>query len=181
MTNSLATFQSLMNSIFADFIAQGEVAVYMDDILVFSADIKHHRKIVHEVLQRLQQHDLYLKPEKCEFKKSEMEYLGMIIKPGEVQMDPGKVSVVKDWPTPSNLKEVRAFIRFANFYRRFIKDFASIACPLHDLTKKDTPWQWHQEQQKAFDNLKERFCQEPILKIYCYVTVGTFTRRGQSR
>ena len=67
------------------------------------------------------------------------KYLGMIIKPGEVQMDPGKVSAVKDWPTPSNLKEVRVFIRFTNFYRRFIKDFASIARPLHDLTRKIHP------------------------------------------
>ena len=92
----------------------------MDDILVFSTDIKHHHKTVCEVLQCLQQHDLYLKPEKCEFEKRKMEYLRMIIKPREVQMDPGKVSAVKDWPTPSNLKEVRAFIGFTNFYRRFI-------------------------------------------------------------
>jgi hypothetical protein len=97
----------------------------------------------------LQEHDLYLKPEKCEFEKQEMEYLGMIIRPGEVRMDPGKVAAVKDWPTPTTLKEVRAFIGFANFYRRFIKDFATVARPLHDLTKKDMPWQWHAEQQKG--------------------------------
>ena len=73
----------------------------------------------------------------------------MIIRPGEVQMDPGKVSAVKSWHTPTMLKEVRAFIGFANFYRRFIKDFSTMACPLHDLTKKDTPWQWNKEQQEA--------------------------------
>jgi hypothetical protein len=81
-------------------------------------------------------------------------------------MNPGKVAAVKDWPTPTMLKEVRAFIGFANFYRRFIKDFATVACPLHDLTKKDMPWKWHAEQQKAFDWLKEKFCCEPILKVY---------------
>ncbi len=166
MTNSPATFQALMNSVFADLIAQNEVAVYMDDILIYSRDIVHHRDMVREVLKRLQQYDLYLKPEKCDFEKQEIEYLGMIIRPGEVRMDPGKVSAVKDWPTPMNLREVRAFIGFANFYRRFIKDFASIARPLHDLTKKDMPWQWHNEQQTAFDELKARFCQEPILKVY---------------
>jgi hypothetical protein len=166
MTNSPATFQALMNSVFADLIAIGVVAVYMDDILIYTPTIAKHRKIVHEVLKRLQDHDLYLKPEKCKFKKQEIEYLGMIIHPGEVCMDPGKVSAVRDWPTPTTLRDVRAFIGFSNFYRRFIKDFSSIARPLHDLTKKDMPWQWHTEQQHAFDTLKEKFCQEPILKVY---------------
>jgi hypothetical protein len=92
--------------------------------------------------------------------------LGTIIRPVEVCMDPGKVSAVWDWPTPTLLHNVRAFIGFSNFYRRFIKDFSSIARPLHDLTKKDVPWQWHAEQQHAFDTLKEKFCQEPILKVY---------------
>jgi hypothetical protein len=164
--NAPATFQALMNSMLVDLIAQAEVAVYMDDILIYSRNLEHHRKIVCKVLRRLQEHDLYLKPEKCEFEKQEMEYLGMIIRPGEVRMDPGKVAAVKDWPTPTTLKEVRAFIGFANFYRRFIKDFATVARPLHDLTKKDMPWQWHAEQQKAFDWLKEKFCCEPILKVY---------------
>jgi hypothetical protein len=166
MTNSPATFQSLMNSVFADLIAIGVIAVYMDDILIYTSTLDEHRKIVCEVLQRLQDHDLYLKPEKCEFEKQEIEYLGMIIRPGEVCMDPGKVSAVRDWPTPTTLRDVRAFIGFSNFYRRFIKDFSSIARPLHDLTKKDVPWQWHMEQQHAFNTLKEKFCQEPILKVY---------------
>ena len=77
-------------------------------------------------------------------------------------MDPGKVSVIKSWPTPTTLKEVRAFIGFANFYRRFIKDFSTMACPLHDLTKKDTPWQWDREQQEAFNSIKWQFCTEPV-------------------
>jgi hypothetical protein len=166
MTNSPATFQSLMNSVFVDLIATGVVTVYMGDILIYTPTLVKHRKIVREVLQRLQDHDLYLKPEKCEFEKQEIEYLGMIIHPGEVCMDPGKVSAVRDWPTPTTLRDVRAFIGFSNFYRRFIKDFLSIARPLHDLTKKDVPWQWHAEQQHAFDTLKEKFCQEPILKVY---------------
>ena len=90
----------------------------------------------------------------------------MIIHPGEVQMDPSKVAAVKDWPTPTTLKEVQAFIGFANFYRRFIKDFSTMAHPLHDLTKKDVPWHWSQEQQEAFNAIKKQFCEEPILKVY---------------
>ncbi len=115
MTNSPATFQALMNSVFADLITKGEIAVYMDDILIYTEDLKHHRKIVREVLAQLLKYDLYLKPEKCDFEKQEMEYLGMIITPGEVCMDPGKVNAVRNWPTPKTLKDVRGFIGFSNF------------------------------------------------------------------
>ena len=83
MTNSPATFQALMNSVFADLIAKGQVAVYMDDILIYSRDIKSHRLVVREVLKRLKHYDLYLKPEKCEFEQQSIEYLGMIIRPGK--------------------------------------------------------------------------------------------------
>ena len=140
LCNSPATFQALMNHIFADLIAEGKVAVYLDDILIWSNDLASHRKIVHEVLARLAQYDLYLRPEKCEFERSEIEYLGLLIREGQVGMDPGKVKAVADWPTPKNLKDVRGFIGFANFYRRFIKDFSKLACPLHDLTKKEVPF-----------------------------------------
>ena len=166
MTNSSATFQALMNLIFADLIAKEEVAVYMDDILIYSKHLKEHRQAVREVLKRLEHYGLYLKPEKCEFKKDSMEYLGMIIHPREVQMETGKVAAVKDWPTPMTLKGVQAFIGFANFYRRFIKGFSTMARPLHDLTKKDVPWHWSQEQQEAFNPIKKQFCEEPILKVY---------------
>ena len=166
MTNSPATFQALMNLVFTDLIAKGQVTVYMDNILIYSQDIKAHCLVVQEVLKRLKHYDLYLKPEKCKFEQQSIEYLGMIIRPGEVQMDPGKVSAVKSWPTPTTLKEVRAFIGFTNFYRRFIKDFSTMARPLHDLTKKDTPWQWNKEQQEAFGSIKQQFCTEPILKVY---------------
>src|ERR1700761_761561 len=105
MTNSPATFQAFMNLVFADLIAKGKVAVYMDNILIYK-DLKEHCQVVCEVLKMLQHYDLYLKPEKCEFEKDTMEYLGMIIHPGEVQMDPDKVAAVKDWPTPTTLKEV---------------------------------------------------------------------------
>ena len=90
----------------------------------------------------------------------------MIITLREVCMDPGKVSAVCNWPTPTMLREVRVFIGLANFYQKFIQDFTSIAHPLRDLTKKDMPWQWHAEQQQAFDHIKNRFCEEPILKVY---------------
>ena len=139
LTNSPATFQTLMNTIFIDLVAKGIVAVYLDDILIFTRTLEEHRKVVTEVLSRLQEYDLYLRPEKCEFEKEEVEYLGLVIRNKEVAMDPVKVEAVKEWKDPKNLKEVRGFLGFANFYRRFIKDFARIARPLNDLTKKDQP------------------------------------------
>ena len=157
VTKHSATFQALMNSVFADLITKGQVAVYINDILI-NRTLKEHYQVVHEVLKRLKHYDLYLKQEKCKFEKSFMEYLGMIICPGEVQMDPGKVAAVKDWPTHTTLEEVRVFTGFANFYRRFIKDFSTMAGPLHDLTKKDVPWHWNKEQQEVFEAIQRMFC-----------------------
>ena len=168
LTNSPATFQALMNTIFADLIAEGKVAVYLDDILIWSSDMDEHRKVVHEVLRRLEEHDLYLRPEKCEFEKSEIEYLGLVIRAGEVAMDPVKVEAVSSWPVPKNLKEVRGFVGFANFYRRFIQDFSKTARPLHDLTKKDAPFNWTDKQQTAFDTLKQAFVSQPILTVWSH-------------
>ncbi len=86
-----------------------------------------------------------------------MEYLGMIITPGEVHMDPGKVNAVRNWPPPKMLKDVRGFIGFSNFYQRFIKDFSAIARTLHGLTKKDVPWHWDKEQQVGFNTIMRNF------------------------
>ena len=127
LTNSPATFQALMNSIFADLIALGKVAIYLDDILIFTDTLEEHRKIVKEVLKQLEGNDLYLHPEKCEFEQMKIEYLGLIISEGEVRMDPVKVEAVANWPAPSNLRELRGFLGFANFYQRFIDGFAKKA------------------------------------------------------
>jgi hypothetical protein len=166
LTNSPATFQALMNSIFADLIAKGVVAVYLDDILIYTKTIKEHREITCKVLCRLEENDLYLHPAKCEFECTEVEYLGMLIQENHVSMDPAKVQAVTDWPIPRNLKEVRGFLGFANFYRRFIEGFARIARPLNDLTKKDAPWNWGPSQQEAFAKLKAQFTSSPVLVMW---------------
>src|SRR6267154_6287084 len=103
LTNSPATFQALMNTIFLDLVAEGKVAVYLDDILIYSSTREEHCRITHEVLQQLLTHDHYLCLEKCEFEQEKVEYLGLIIKKGEVTMDPIKVKAIMDWPTPRNL------------------------------------------------------------------------------
>lgn len=166
LTNSPATFQGLMNSIFSDLIAAGKVAVYLDDILIFSGTLEEHREVVREVLRRLEANDLYLRLEKCEFEKREVEYLGLVIRKGQVSMDPVKVEAVKSWPIPKNLREVRGFLGFANFYRRFIAKFAEISHPLNDLTRKNVPWAWGTHQQEAFDKLQTAFISAPILTLW---------------
>jgi hypothetical protein len=166
LTNSPATFQALMNSIFADLIAKGVVAVYLDDILIYTKTIKEHREITREVLRRLEKNNLYPRPAKCGFECTEVEYLGMLIRENHVSMDPAKVQAVTDWPAPRNLKDVRGFLGFANFYCRFIEGFARIARPLNDLTKKDAPWSWGPSEQKAFSELKERFTSSPVLVMW---------------
>jgi len=123
LTNSPATFQTMMNDIFTEMISEGVVVVYLDNILIFTKDLDEHQWITHRVLGRLVEHQLYLRPEKCEFEKTRIEYLGLIISENRVEMDLVKVVGVADWPKPSNKREVQSFLGFANFYQRFIKDF----------------------------------------------------------
>ena len=163
LTNSPATFQTMMNDIFRDLIAQGSVCVYLDDILIFTKTLSEHRKIVREVMSRLRAYRLYLKPEKCDFEQTKVEYLGLIVSEGRVEMDPVKVAGVAKWPEPQTRCEVQSFLGFVNFYRRFIKDFSKLGRPLFELTKKDTPWKWEVEQQTSFDELKARVTSTPIL------------------
>jgi RNase H-like domain found in reverse transcriptase/Reverse transcriptase (RNA-dependent DNA polymerase)/Integrase zinc binding domain len=164
LTNSPATFQTMMNHILRDLIGEGKVAVYLDDILIFTKDLAEHREIIRRVLQILRENKLSLKPQKCEFEREEMKYLGMIIGRGEVRMDPAKVTAVGKWPTPKNKKEVQQFLGFANYYRRFIRGFSGVARPLTALTGNSL-WHWGSEQTEAFEELKRRICSEPVLMI----------------
>ena len=108
---------------------------------------------------------MFVKPEKCRFEQSSVEFLGLVIAKDSIIMDPSKVEGVKNWPTPSKVKHVQAFLGLANFYQRFIKDFSKIAHPLTVLTCKDAPWQWGEEQETAFQALKTAFTTAPILQI----------------
>jgi hypothetical protein len=108
--------------------------------------------------------DLYLKPEKCEFHKKEVEYLGVIVGNGQVKMDPVKVKGITDWPAPTKVKELRSFLGFGNYYKDFIPNYSLIARPLHDLTRKDRQWTWGIPQQMAFRTLKKMFTSYPVLR-----------------
>jgi len=165
LCNNPATFQTMMDDIFDDLITGGVVVVYLDDIIIFMETLEEHQKVTRRVMELLWKHNLFLKPEKCEFEKTEVEYLGVIISQNSVKMDPVKVAGVMEWPTLSNRKEVQSFLGFTNFYCRFIQGFSHLVCPLFNLTQKDTEWRWGTEEQSAFDSLKGGITTAPILTL----------------
>lgn len=142
------------------------VVVYLDDILIFSDDLETHKEHVYKVLKKLEEAKLLVEPEKSFFHVQEVNFLGHTIRPNEIRMEQGKVAAVKDWEEPKTVKEVQAFLGFANYYRRFIKDYGKIAAPLHDITKKEIEFQWNDEQHRAFCEIKERILSEPVLRMF---------------
>ena len=165
MTNAGASFQYFMNDIFHQLLDKG-VVVYIDDILVYSANKEEHIETCKEVFDIIRQHHLYLKPKKCEFFKEEVEFLGNIIRHGQVEMDPSKLESIRTWPQPRCVKDIQRFLGFANFYRRFIEGYAGVIGPLINLTKKTVEWKWTDEVNSAFEKLKERFITAPILRQF---------------
>src|SRR6202023_1342438 len=163
LCNSPATFQNMMNDIFFVELEEGWMLIYMDDILIFTDTEKKLEQMTKKVLKKLRENDLYLNLDKCVFNVKEVEYLGMMIKENSIMMEPGKLAGIHDWPTPTTLKQVRSFLGFDNFYRRFIGHYANIARPLNNMTKKDMLWEWTDSCQKAFDDLKAEFQKATVL------------------
>jgi len=155
----------MMNNLFRDLINQGDTATFINDILVATDMEEGHDKLVEEVLKRLEENNLFVKPEKCKWKVREVEFLEVMIGPKGVEMQRKKVKGVLNWPAPRNIKEVQTFLGLANYYRRFIKNFAKIAAPLHMLVRKEQKWKWKKEQKEAFEKLKAVFTTESILAI----------------
>jgi len=163
MTNSLAIFQGMMNEIMGDLINEGKMVVFVDDLLVGTDGEEGHDKIVAEVLKRLEENDLYVKPEKCSWKMNKVNFLGVVIDQGKIEMEEDKVVKVLNWPIPRMVRDVRKFLELANYYRWFIKNFVALAKPLNMLTRKDEKWKWEEAQQKAFEQLKGIFTTRPLL------------------
>lgn len=165
LANAPATFQHFMNDIFRD-MTDIFVVIYLDDILIFSENEKMHPTHVRMVLERLRKHNLHAKPEKCDFHCTSVEYLGLIISPDGISMDPKKVKVILAWPPPENVKQLQSFLGFANFYRRFIDNYSGIVKPFTRLLKKDQEWAWTSECTEVFRLLKEAFTTAPILRHF---------------
>jgi hypothetical protein len=168
-TNAPATFQAMMDNEFEGITEQfrqkgTEIIIYMDNILIVTtAKLQDHREAVHAILDRLEELDLYLKPEKCVWEAPRVDYLGLILEKGVTRMDPAKVAGVGSWPIPTTVKQVRSFLGICNFYRPFIRQFSHTAKPLNELTRKDIPWDWTPRCQNAFETLRQRITSEPVL------------------
>ncbi|KAF8749037.1 Reverse transcriptase (RNA-dependent DNA polymerase) [Rhizoctonia solani] len=142
-----------MNNLFRDLI-DIMVVIYLDDILIFSKNPKDHPTHVREVLTRLMKNQLFCKLSKCHFHVTTVDYLGIVISPSGFSMDQKKIKAVTSWPQPKTVKQVQAFLGFVNYLRRFIPNFSLVARPLHNLTKKETPWLWNTLEEQAFQELK---------------------------
>ncbi|KAL5612469.1 uncharacterized protein BROUX77_002625 [Berkeleyomyces rouxiae] len=168
LTNAPATCQKYVSEVLSEYLDIFCVC-YLDDILVFSLNQEEHDVHVRKVLLKLAQASLFVKGEKCEFDKTETTFVGFVISADALKMDPAKVAAVREWEAPRTVKGVQSFLGFANFYRRFIRDFSRICTPLFELTKKTQSFVWSSECEAAFHTLKDLFCSEPILKHFDYL------------
>ena len=131
LSNAPSTFQRYMEYVLREQIKTGRVKVYIDDILIHTRTKKENRTLTREVLKALQEHHIYVKPNKCEFEQPKITFLGMDIEPGKIKPGKGRVEAIKAWPTPKNKKQLQQFLGLMNYYRRFIKGFAEVAEPMH--------------------------------------------------
>jgi hypothetical protein len=168
LANAPATFQDMMNEILRDLIDHG-VVVYIDDILIYTETEEEHIRLTSEVLRRLQENNLAIAPDKCEWHQKQVEFLGYIISGEGVSMSEDKIDTILKWEIPESVKDVQSFLGFANFYRRFIEGFSKICYPLTELTKKTNEkfdWKANPRNQIAFDMLKKYFTEAPILRHF---------------
>lgn len=165
LTNAPATFQAFIQDTLRDYLDIFCV-VYLDDILIFSKSQEEHDKHVKLILDRLRDANLFANPKKCEFDKSEVQYLGYIIGADGIKMNPAKLSTISNWPALTSSRDVASFLGFTNFYRRFVHRYAQIALPLHDLTKKDIVFSFSDAARSAFEQLKRAFTSYPVLRHF---------------
>ena len=142
LTSSLATFQVIMNELLRDLINTGKVAAFIDDVIVGMETEEGHNEIVAEIIKRLEKNNLYVKHKKYKWKVREVGFLGVVIRLEGIKMEEKKVKGVLEWLTPKCVKDVQKFLGLVNYYHQFIKGFASIVRPLHNLVKKDQKWNW---------------------------------------
>ena len=178
LCNAPATFQRLMERCMGELNLR-DCLIYLDDIIIFSSTFEEHLERLQAVFSRLELHNLKLKATKCEFFKSRVVYLGHVVSEDGIQADSAKLEAVRNWPVPKNVKEVRQFLGFTGYYRRFVKGFAAIARPLNDLLvghetnpktskkrkipKKKAPFEWNEEQQQSFETLIDKLTSPPVL------------------
>jgi hypothetical protein len=164
LCNAPATFMTLMQNVFADMLDVC-VIVFLDDVLIFSRTKEDHVRDVRRVLERLRQHKLYAKEDKCELFKEQIDFLGHVISGDGIAMDPSKIKAIQEWPALKSVDDVRSFLGLCGYYRKFVHRFSHIAAPLSDLTRKENEFKWTEVEQRAFDELKAALVQGPVLIV----------------
>ena len=164
LSNAPGTFQSLINAAIGPDLRDC-CMVYMDDIIVFSKDPEQHLEHLRQVLHRLQKAKLYAKLSKCRFALSSVKFLGHIVSAAGINPDPGKTAIIRDWPTPTCVKDVRQFVGLAQYFRKFLQGFPTLAAPLTKLFRKYATWHWGSAEQAAFDGIKNALQSAPCLKL----------------
>jgi hypothetical protein len=165
LTNTPVTYMYLVNNLLRKYL-NNYCIVYLDDILIFIETLEEYIKIVQEILQILMDIGILLKPSKYEFHVTETEFLGYIVSTIGLKISPNKVKEVLEWKQPTTMKEIQLFLGFANFYRRFIKDYSKIVVSLTELTKKDIKYKWSSIVQQIFETLKQVFIRALVLIIF---------------
>lgn len=164
LCNAVATFQRLMDLVLAGLNLNICLA-YLDDIVLFSRTPEEHLQRLECLLERLKEANLKLKPPKCKLFQRQVSFLGHIVSSEGISTDPEKIRLIKEWPAPKNLKELRVYLGLTGYYRRFILDYSKIVAPLHSLMKKNRIYSWSEECQAAFEELKKRLQEPPVLTL----------------
>lgn len=164
LTNAPSTFMRLMNHVLREFIGKF-VVVYFDDILVYSTTLELHVEHLRSVLSMLRKEQLFANLEKCTFCTDHVVFLGFVVSSKGVQVDEEKIKAIQEWPTPKSVGDVRSFHGLASFYRRFVKDFSTLAAPLNEVVKKNVGFHWGKNQEEAFAALKHKLTHAPILAL----------------
>jgi len=164
LCNSLGTFQRMMNSIFRELLYKGVLANYMDNFVMPAKTKEELEERTIEFLKIAEKHNLCFKPSKCDFNMEEIPILGVIVGKEQVKMEQEKIKAVKEWKTLTKIKDIKSFLGFANFYRRFIRNFSHTAKPLNELKGKKE-WEWKEEHQQAFNKLKDKITSQPVLSL----------------
>ena len=174
LCNAPGTFQRAMERCLGD-LNHKICVVYLDDIIIFSRTIDEHKDRLRQVLDRLTSHGFKLKPSKCKLLQTKIKYLGHVISENGIETDPDKIETIKNWPQPKRVRDVRSFLGFASYYRKFIPGFSQVAKPLHELLggprkrkgkpsqHKPPPWNWTQQCERAFQTIKEKLMSPPVL------------------
>jgi hypothetical protein len=165
LTNAPASFQSYANDCLREFLDIFCV-VYLDDVLIYSRTLEEHVAHVKQVLSRLREYGLTCKLSKCEFHATSTSFLGFVISPDGVSMEPDRVDAITEWPIPTSVHDIQIFLGFANFYRRFIRGYSRITAPITSLLRKNERFEWSSQAQEAFDELKHQFTSAPVLRHF---------------